>query len=506
MTTQDPVTSPYSGNEIAAVDLGSNSFHMIVARISDDGSLQIIDRLKEMVRLGAGLDKRNYLSAESQQRAFDCLERFGQRLKNIRSENLRVVGTNTLRKAKNSSDFLANAQNLLGHSIEIIAGIEEARLIYLGVSHSIADDDSNRLVIDIGGGSTETIIGEKFTPLLMESLNMGCVSVSREFFPDGRITKHRMKKADIFARRKLESISYSFLNKGWSQVIGASGSIRAIQSVVLEEGFATDTITSDSMQALRKCLIRSGHIDNINLKGLAVDRKPVFIGGFIVLNALFKSFEIKEVTTSDGALREGLLYELLGRIKHEDARDVTVQRLAERYSVQTDHAKNVMSTASYLYEHTKKKWKTTESNYYSILGWAALLHEIGLTIAHSGYHKHGAYLTRNSDMPGFSLQEQELLSVLILSHRKKLSIQNFDKLPSKLIDIAMKLAIILRLSVILHRNRTSTQAPKLMIKPGKNSLKIIFPDDWFDMHALTFADLKQEKKLLKNVGFKLQLG
>jgi len=506
MNSHDQGTSPYSGNEIAAVDLGSNSFHMIVARITDDGSLQVIDSLKEMVRLGAGLDKRDNLSAKSQQRAFDCLERFGQRLRNIRSENLRIVGTNTLRKAKNSSEFLLNAQNLLGHSIEIISGIEEARLVYLGVSHSIADDDGNRLVIDIGGGSTETIIGEKFTPMMMESHHMGCVSISRLFFPDGKITKHRMKKADIFARRQLESISYPFLRKGWAQVIGSSGSIRSIQNVVQEEGFATSTITYKSMKALRKCLIDFGHIDSINLKGLSEDRKPVFIGGFVVLNALFKSLEIKEMTTSDGALREGLLYELLGRINHEDVREVTIQRMAERYSIQADHAKNIIATANHLYRDVAQKWNISELNYLSILGWASLLHEIGLTIAHSGYHKHGAYLTRNSDMPGFSLQEQELLSVLILSHRKNFSLQNFENLPSRIIDAAMKLAIILRLSVILHRNRTNTQIPELKIKPGKNSLKISFPDDWLDMHALTYADLKQEKELLNSAGFKLKLG
>jgi len=201
-----------------------------------------------------------------------------------------------------------------------------------------------------------------------------------------------------------------------------------------------------------------------------------------------------------------LLYELLGRIKHEDVRETTVQRMAERYSIQADHAKNVTSTANYLYEHVVQKWNIAESNYLSILGWAALLHEIGLTIAHSGYHKHGAYLTSHSDMPGFSLQEQELLSVLILSHRKNFSLQHFDNLPSKIIDPAMKLAIILRLSVILHRSRAGIQIPELKLKPGKNSLKIIFPDDWLDMHALTYADLKQEKELLKNGGFKLKLG
>jgi len=494
-------------NLLAAVDLGSNSFHMIIARLSDDGSLQIIDKMKEMVRLGAGLDDKNNLSQSAQQRALDCLNRFGQRLKEFKTENVQIVGTNTLRKAKNSAEFLKQAQQCLGHSIDIISGIEEARLVYLGVSHTIAtNDNKKRFVIDIGGGSTETIIGEKFTPLLMESLFMGCVSMTKNFFSDGNITKKQLNKADIYARRELERISRPYLKLGWKKVIGTSGSIRSIANVIREEELADQSkITLDALKQLRKRLIDSEHIDNIKLKGLSEERRPVFIGGFVVLNAIVTALDIKEIEISDGALREGLLYDLLGRIKHEDVREITVQRMIERYSIQIDHANNIAQTASYIYKNIAKSWKISKDKYKNILRWAALLHELGLTIAHAGYHKHGAYLARNSDMPGFSFQDQQFLATLIQTHRQKYNLQEFESLPEKHIDAAKKLAIILRLATILHRSRSDIPVPEINFKADKQSLKVIFPDGWLATHTLTHADLENEQDIVAKVDFNLTL-
>lgn len=506
MSLKKTISNTDIDNMLAAVDLGSNSFHMIVARLSDDGSLQIIDRLKEMVRLGAGLDDKNNLSKGAQQKAFDCLERFGQRLQGIKSENIQIVGTNTLRKAKNSSQFLKDAQQLLGHQIDIISGIEEARIIYLGVSHTIASpDDKKRLVLDIGGGSTETIIGKQFTPILMESLFMGCVSMTQKFFTDGSITKKQLKKANIFARRELERISYPFLKMGWKQVIGTSGSIRSIAKVIQEEGLAENNITAKAMDQLGKRLIEIGHIDKLKLSGLSEERRPVFVGGFVVLNAIIESLNIESISVSDGSLREGLLYDLLGRIKHEDVRETTIQRMSERYSVQINHANNVANTAKQLYKQLAKPWNISKQKYENLLRWAALLHEIGLTIAHAGYHKHGAYLARNSDMPGFSFQDQQILATLIQAHRQKFETQHFESLPVKSIVPFVKLAVILRFAIILHRSHEDIALPDLKLKAKDQSLKISFPTDWFETHSLTYADLQYEKELLAKQGFKLEI-
>lgn len=492
---------------LAAVDLGSNSFHMIVARVSDDGSLKIIDRIKEMVRLGAGLDDKNTLIESAQQKALACLERFGQRLQGIPADNVRVVGTNTLRKAKNSAHFISLAQKKLGHSIHIISGMEEARLVYLGVSHTVfSNHDKKRLVIDIGGGSTETIIGSKFNPILMESLFMGCVSITKKFFSDGNITKKQLKKADIFARQELERISFPFCKLGWKQVIGTSGSIRSIANVIREEQFEEELkITDAAMQQIKTRLIDAKTIEHLHLKGLSQERHPVFIGGFVVLNAIIKSLNINEIDISDGALREGLLYDLIGRINHEDIRELTIKRMIERYSIQTDHIEQIARTAKTIYKKVSTDWGIAKSKFENILRWASLLHEIGLTIAHAGYHKHGAYITKNADMPGFSFQDQQFLAALIYNHRQKYNVQQFETLPVKNIEPAKKIAIILRLAIILHRSQGNIPIDKINFKVDEDSLEIIFPKNWLEKHTLTYADLQHEKSLLEKVNFHLKL-
>lgn len=301
-----------SSESFAAIDLGSNSFHMIVCRFSE-GELLVEDRLREMVRLGAGLDKERNLMPEIQERALACLENFGQRLSEIPTENIRAVGTNTLRSAKNSLEFILKAEQALGHPIEIISGVEEARLIYTGVAHGIGTDGQRRLVMDIGGGSTELIIGTGSTPQYMQSLYMGCVSMTRRFFSDGKITPKTFKKAEIAARMELEPVESTYLRLGWENAIGASGSIRSIRTVVREAGWSDEGITLDSLKSLRDAVIEAGYIDKLDFKGLSSERKPVFIGGVVVLLATFKALGIERMQVSDSALREGLIQELLGR-------------------------------------------------------------------------------------------------------------------------------------------------------------------------------------------------
>lgn len=506
MTEKNIQQSPDTSQSLAAVDLGSNSFHMIIARLADDGSIQVIDKIKEMVRLGAGLDKSNYLTDEAQARALDCLQRFGERLREVKANNVRIVGTNTLRVAKNSRKFLSRARELLGHNIEIISGIEEARLIYLGVSHSLALTGDKRLVIDIGGGSTECIIGQKFSPIKLESLYMGCVSMTQRFFPDGNLTKEQFKKANIAARIELERISFDYKRTGWDQAVGASGSIKSISNVLFEEGITDNRkITLPGLKKLRKILINAETLDSLTLNGLDDERKPVFVGGFIVLYAIFNALDIEEMDVSDGAVREGLIYDILGRIRHEDVRETTVLRLMERFSVDTDHANNVSNTAIELLKQVKKAWGLDQiKDYENVLRWAALLHESGLTIAHAGYHKHGAYLAQNSDMPGFSFQAQQILATLIRSHRQKFPVTDFSNLPEQHINATRYLAFILRIAVILHRNRENIDIPELEILVTENSMRMNFPVNWFEDHKLTHADLEQEQLHLVDTNLALE--
>ncbi|MDZ7661534.1 exopolyphosphatase [Thiohalophilus sp.] len=489
---------------LAAVDLGSNSFHMIVARASDQ-TLQVQDRLREMVRLGAGLDDEGHLAADARLRALECLERFGQRLRGMADREVRVVGTNTLRAARDQGDFLRQAEAALGHSVEIISGIEEARLIYLGVAHSLAEDGMRRMVIDIGGGSTEVIIGERFEPLLLESLDMGCVSMSRQFFPDGAITPARLKAAELAAQLELEGFAHRCHQMGWEQTVGASGTAKALARVVQAQGWSEQGISAKSLKQLRKAILDVGHIDELKLKGLSEERRPVFIGGFTIMAALFASLDIKQMLVSDGALREGLLYDMLGRHRHEDVRERSVELLQKRYQIDTEHARHVEQTALSLLQQAAESWQLDDPVSEQMLGWAARLHEIGLAIAHSGYHKHGAYLLENSDLSGFSLQQQQVLAILVRSHRRKPDPALFSAFPRSVREAMLQLTILLRLAVKLQRSRLHAALPDIRLKARPRQLKLSFPDEWLDQHDLTRADLEREVEYLRLLDYELKI-
>ena len=494
-----------SSRIVAAVDLGSNSFHMIIASLEDNGTLKVIDKIKEMVRLGAGLDYRNYLDAETQTRALDCLSRFSQRLQNIDNKDIRIAGTNTLRIAKNANKFIKKAKKILNYKIDIISGREEARLVYHGAVYSLAELGNKRLVVDIGGGSTEVIIGSDNKPKKLESLNMGCVSITKKFFPDGVITKSRIKAADIFSRQKVIAIADEYLKTGWDQCVGTSGSIRSISKVLLAAGITNGVITDEGLKALLDKLLEFELINNIKLQGLNSDRQPVFIGGLIVLNAVFKVLKLKEMTSSDGALREGLMLDIVGRIKHHDIREISVAQLASRYDVREKHAKNVITSCRYLYENVAKTWSLKDENHYLLLIWAAQLHEIGLAISHSGYNKHGAYLALNSDMPGFSVQEQQLLSLFIRFHKSKFQLDDFEYFSPKYRKVIFYLLVILRIAVILNRSIPEYKEPDFVLEAKKKSLTLKFPEYWFDENPLTMADLENEIDYLSEIGFTLKI-
>mgnify|MGYP000926724897 CR=1 FL=1 len=486
----------------AAIDLGSNSFHMIVANLID-GQLQVIDRMKEMVRLAAGLNDRQELSKESMQQALECLQRFGQRIRQVPHLNVRAVGTNTLRQARNGAEFLTKAHAALGHPIEIIAGREEARLIYSGVAHSLYDETHKRLVIDIGGGSTELIIGRGFDTFYTESLYMGCVNVGQRFFADGKIKAKRMRKAILFAMQELESLESAYKKMGWDYALGSSGTIISIGEVLRAQGWCNTGITATGLAHLMESLIAIGDSAAIDFTGLSDRRKPVFASGVAILAGVFEALKLDKMDISEGALREGLLYDLIGRVHDEDIRDKTVLAVAQRYGVDMEQAQRIKETAENFFIQVSDDWKLDKKADLKLLSWGALIHEIGLSVAHNQYHRHGAYLTANSDLAGFSHQEQMKLAMLVRSHRRKFPQEEFEPIPPAMRVALVRLCILLRLAVVLHRSRSNVSLPDIHINVNDNNVILHFPPGWLDQHPLTLVDLSTEQVFLQIADFKL---
>lgn len=491
---------------MAAVDLGSNSFHLIVARY-EDGQLHVIDRLREMVRLAAGLRDDKTLSDDAKERALACLSRFGERLRDLPRGSVRAVGTNTLRRARGSRAFLREAEERLGHPIEIIAGREEARLVYHGVAHSFAGDQEKRLVVDIGGGSTEFIVGEGFKTLNRDSLFMGCVSMSQAHFADGTITERRLRRAELEARLELEPVELAYRRGNWKTAIGSSGTAKALAALIREQGWDDCGITREGMSKLRAAMIQGGHVDKIKLVGLKDERRPILPGGFAVMQAIFQGLEIDCMEVSDMALREGLLYDLVGRFHNEDVRNNTVQRLGSRLGIDPRQAKRVENTAMDLFQQVSDEWCLDPVAHGSMLRWAAQLHEVGLVISRSQHHKHAAYMLGNADLAGFSREEQKVLAALVLGHRRRFPVTAFADLAESERLPAMRLCMLLRLAAVLHRSRSTEALPRLRLKVAakdENKLRLKLPADWVDAHPLTIADLDEENDLLSAGGFKLK--
>lgn len=488
---------------IAAIDLGSNSFHLIVARVND-GHLQIIDKMKEMVRLGEGLTTDKRLNPMVAERALDCLSRYSQRLRPLPAENIRVVGTNTMRQIDPADNFLSLAEKALLHPIEIIAGREEARLVYLGVAHGLAAGDERRLVVDIGGGSTELIIGQGYQPFQRESLHMGCVSMSRRFFLNGKITSQSMREAMLACAIEIRPVRNEFRDGEWERAIGSSGSIKSIRNVVIEQGWSESGITRNSLERLTRHLIDVGSVDQLSLKGLSEERKPVFAGGVAVLSAVFEHIGIDHMDVSSEALREGLIYDMIGRSQDEDARELTLKTLTKRYDIDRAQAKRIDETAHILLEQAKRSWHLEAPKYSAMLNWAARVHEIGLTVSHSQFQKHGAYVIENSDLSGFSRQEQRVLAAMVRGHRRKFPTSIFEQLPSDVIACTKQLCILLRLSVLSHRARSPIAKPIPRLEVEENRISLVYPEDWISHHPLTRAELEQEAGYLETAGYLLR--
>ncbi len=484
---------------VAAVDLGSNSFRLQVARVEDD-QLYPLDALKETVRLAAGLGEGKLLDSETRARAIDCLKRFGERLRGLPSDAVRAVATNTFRVAKNSAEFLGEAEAALGFPIEIIAGREEARLIYLGVSHSLPASREKRLVIDIGGGSTEFIIGTGHKPQLMESLYMGCVSFSRRFFPDGRITKGAMQRAELAARSEIQLISGGYGAGHWRQAVGSSGSARALAEILEANGWAENGITQGGLDSLRAALVKAGNASKLSLPGLRSDRVPVLAGGFAIMAAAFAELGIERMAVADSALREGVLYDMLGRFHQHDMRETTARRFMRRYQVDPVQAGRVEMLGIELLRQLIGNQPLDLDAALQFFSWGAKLHEIGLSISHAGYHKHSAYILENADMPGFSKKEQDRLAMLVLAQRGSLGkVLNRVAAPQ---EWAQMLA--LRLAVLFYRSRMELDLPREMhLEAGGGGFQLTLDKNWLARNPLTQTALESEAKDWKAVGKRL---
>ncbi|MEM8548269.1 MAG: Ppx/GppA phosphatase family protein [Pseudomonadota bacterium] len=493
-----------SKSVIAAVDLGSNSFHMVVAALRH-GQLTIIDRLRETVRLAEGLTRENGLAMAARDRALACLERFGERLRELDAAQVRAAGTNTLRLVSSDQGFRAMAERALGHPIEVIAGVEEARLIYLGVAHSLPPEAGKRLVIDIGGGSTEMIIGAGLTAETLQSLGMGCVGKTERFFGDGRLKSKSFVRARLAARLKLEPVKAAFIDRGWQHAIGASGTIRSVEKVALELGLIApgEAVTKAVVEQLIERAVDCRTIGKLDLPGLSARRAQVWPGGLSILVEIMAALGIEALTTSDGALREGLLYDLVGRLQHEDARERSVRALAERYHVDEVQAERVRDTALALFERCENFSGLAPDFARRILGWAARLHEIGLDIAHADFHLHGAYVAGHADMPGFPAAEQQLLAYLLANQRKRPA-EHASELNPDWRAPALWLVVLLRLAVLLNRSRSSAPLPVVGVRFGKRRLALTLVSDWREANPLTVADLERERGYLSNWNFKLE--
>ncbi|MEC7376664.1 MAG: exopolyphosphatase, partial [Pseudomonadota bacterium] len=456
-STADNAVSP--PEVLAAIDMGSNSFHMVVARLVH-GEIRTLEKMGEKVQLGAGLDPHNRLTEEAQERALACLGRFAQRLKGMPPEAVQIVGTNALRVARNAHQFMNRAEEVLGYPVEIIAGREEARLIYLGVSHTLSDDAGRRLVIDIGGGSTEFIIGQRFEPLELESLHMGCVSFRNRYFADGKITRRQLDRAVTHAEQEMLNIRQHYRATGWQSAVGSSGSIKAIASVLANLKITDGTITLTGLRELRKRLVDMGKTERLGDLGVRSDRQSIFPAGFAILMGAFQSLGISEMAFADGALREGLLYDIAGRIQHEDVRERTISALQERYHVDQEHGAAVEQTAIAAWKQVAREWGLNTPADEEVLRWACRLHEIGLTISHSQYHKHGAYLLRYSDLPGFTQQFQKDLATLVRGHRRKFSPAIFEGVEPEDIPRLRYLCVLVRLAVLLQHPRNLEPPPE----------------------------------------------
>lgn len=489
---------------VAAIDLGSNSFHMVVAKVIGQ-ELQLVSRHKQRVRLGSGLDSQSNLSNSAMERGLECLAMFAERLQGFELDNVRIAATHTLRQANNTHIFIQRAREVLPFPIEVIPGQEEARLIYLGVAHTQPESDS-KLVVDIGGGSTELIIGEGFEAKLVNSKQMGCVSFTHRYFANNKLSSKNFAKAIIAAQQHLESLAGQYKKQGWEAALGSSGTIKAIKEVLIGLGYEDSIITEKRLEHLIETLCEHKTIEDIDIKGLIVERQPVFAAGVAILTGIFKALSIKEMHFSDGALREGLLYEMEDRFQRSDIRMRTTENLALKHQVDLEHAARVKGQAlEFIHQLQDSLGIKKKSQLFDLLSWSALLHEVGLSISFQGFHRHSAYILKHTNMPGFNSEQQSVMATLARFQRKSLKLQEMPEFNLFKKKQVIGLIRILRLAILLNGQRND--APLLDIKidlVDKDHWKLSCDNpEWLTENKLLAADLAQEQELWEQADWQL---
>ncbi|KAA8998909.1 exopolyphosphatase [Affinibrenneria salicis] len=492
--------------EFAAIDLGSNSFHMVIARVVN-GALQVLGRLKQRVHLADGLNSDNELSEEAMARGMSCLALFAERLQGFPALNVSIVGTHALRQASNAREFLRRAADVIPYPIEIISGHEEARLIFMGVEHT-QPEKGRKLVIDIGGGSTELVIGEDFEPMLIESRRMGCVSFAQQFFPGGAISEANFRRARLAAAQKLETLAWEYRIYGWQYALGASGTIKATNEILMEMGEKDGLITPERLDTLCRKVTQFKNFKSLSLPGLTEERQSVLVPGLAILCGIFDALAIKELRLSDGALREGVLYEMEGRFRHQDIRTRTAQSLAEHYNIDREQARRVRETTELLYtQWAGQNPSLVHPQLEAMLKWASMLHEVGLSINHNGMHRHSAYILQNTNLPGFNQEQQLLLSLIVRLHRKALKLDELPRLNLFKKKHYLPLVLLLRLATLLNNQRQATTTPAtLRLATDDYHWTLTFPSDFFSQNNLVQLDLEREQGYWADVaGWKLTI-
>jgi exopolyphosphatase/guanosine-5'-triphosphate,3'-diphosphate pyrophosphatase len=492
------------GDLLAAVDLGSNSFHMVVASYVL-GQLRIVDRIKETVRLAEGLDTKGGLTAPVRERALEALARFGQRLRDIPPQHVRAIATNTVRRLSLPQAFLAPAESALGHPIEVVSGREEARLVYLGVAHEQPPKPAHlRLVIDIGGGSTEFIIGSGFEAIERESVQVGAIATTRRFFPDGTLSRKQWRSGVAAVSAELQQFVGTYRSLGWDEALGSSGTAKAIGEICAAMKLTKGAVTAEALPKVRDRLLEASRMEDIDLPGLPADRQAIIAGGLLVMEAAFDALGLQRLAVSKAAMREGILYDMIGRGGSDDPREASVMALTERYGIDRVQAQRVEQTALRLFDQVAADAPLDEDDRL-MLARAARLHELGLTIAHSKYHLHGAYIVENSDIAGFSQQQQQFLAALIRTHRRRVHKSDFDALPDRLLVAARRLAALLRVAVVLHRGHDAEPIPQLGARIDGQRLVLTLASRWLDGRPLLKADLRTEQGYFEGLGIELAI-
>ncbi|GAA5218624.1 guanosine-5'-triphosphate,3'-diphosphate diphosphatase [Corallincola platygyrae] len=475
---------------------------MLVVRVVA-GSVQVLAKIKRKVRLASGLDQNFQLDEAAMLRGWECLRLFAERLQDIPSENIRIVGTATLRVAKNVDTFLETAEQILGQPIQVITGEQEAETIYQGVAHT-SSGQGNQLVIDIGGASTELIIGQQYDPHILRSLPIGCVLFKERYFADGKLTQTNFDKAIQAAEQALKPLVVDYLAYGWQRCVGASGTVQALQEVLLTQGY-DERITLEKLEKMMALAISCGDISQLNIEGLLDERKPVFVSGLAILLAIFRQFKVKQMITSGGALREGLVYEMIGEQRQDDVRQRTLSGLKQQFRVDQPHATRVSEFALSLCQQVSANWQLEDLELHALLASAAQLTELGLLIGYKDAHQHAGYILKHATLPGFSNSQKQLLVTLVSQYQGGYDVEQMDKLAGITSTTTLRLARLLRLAVIFCGRRQDSSLPEITISAEGDKLLLHVSKYWLNSHPLVHSELTQEALLTLEIGGELTL-